>query len=204
MSRCNAAFKKRILLLCYDALEAEGFTRFRKEDVDCPIHDGFHCWVGLNTGLYSDRLDIVPNVGLHVVPIEKLCAQLERRKYNRGVATYAVNMGVIPSAAEERAFAFGPQQSDAFVMAECKRLARLYATSGLEYATSIASYEALLPLLREGAPWLGGKPESYAVGLYLAGQTQEACAFVKEFVKEQPVHFRDFAAAFLEYMAQMA
>jgi hypothetical protein len=80
MNRVNAALRKRILSNCLDALEASGFTRYRTGDVDWPIENGVHCWVGLNTGLYPDRVDLLPFVGLHVVPIMRLCATLEGRK----------------------------------------------------------------------------------------------------------------------------
>ncbi|TXT20453.1 MAG: hypothetical protein FD134_2898 [Gallionellaceae bacterium] len=33
MTRCDAQFKKAVMLKVYDAFEAAGFTRFRKEDV---------------------------------------------------------------------------------------------------------------------------------------------------------------------------
>lgn len=42
---CDASFKNKIRPACYDALEQEGFTRFRNEGMDWPLHDGFHCWV---------------------------------------------------------------------------------------------------------------------------------------------------------------
>ena len=51
MRRCNATFKNAVRLRCYDALEQEGFVRFRKEGVDWPLNNDFHFWLGLNTGL---------------------------------------------------------------------------------------------------------------------------------------------------------
>lgn len=200
MTRCDAQFKKAVMLKVYDAFEAAGFTRFRKEDVDWPLHDGFHAWVGLNTALYPDRVDITPNVGVHVVPIEKLCALRGGKypyKYDRGVATYAINIGMLDAVGDERAFAFGPQQSEAFIEAECRRLAQIYATAGLDYARSIASYEALLPLFQEYVDSLGLYPERVASCLYLMGRKAEAREFVVGFLDGHRDYFEGFAAPFL-------
>lgn len=197
MSRCNAAFKKDIRLKCYDALERNGFTRFAKEGVDWPLDAGFHCWVGLNTGLYSDRVEINPFVGVHVVPIGRLRAALEGCKYDRGVATYAIPMGEILPVRNERAFAFTPEQSDSFVDSETQRLAVLYANAGLAYARSIASYKALLPLLEGRVEMLGGYPERIACCLYLMGEISRARAFVDDFLAREPDYFDSFGGPFL-------
>lgn len=203
MTQCDAEFKKTIRLKCYDALEAAGFTRFRKEGVDWPLHDGFHAWVGLNTALYPDRVDITPNVGVHVVPIERL-GEIKGgkypRKYDRRAATYSINIGTLEAAGDERAFVFGPKQSKAFIDAECKRLAHIYATAGLDYARSIASYEALLPLLQENVDSLGGFPESVASCLYLMGRKAEALEFVIDFLARHRDYFEGFANPFLEML----
>lgn len=200
MTRCDAQFKKAVMLKVYDAFEAAGFTRFRKEGVDWPLHDGFHAWVGLNTALYPDRVDITPNVGVHVVPIHKLCTLTGGKypyEYSRSHATYAINIGTLEAVGDERAFAFGPQQSEAFIDAECQRLARVYATAGLDYARSIASYEALLPLLQENVESLGLYPERVACCLYLMGRKAEARQFVEEFLGRHRDYFEGFAVPFL-------
>lgn len=201
---CGAAFKKAILLKCYGALERRSFTRFRKQDVDWPIHDGFHAWVGLNAALDSDRVDLIPLVGLYVVPIERLWTSLTigkwPGKYDRGSATYSVNMETVEAVADERAFAFAPQQSEGFIDSECDRLARIYATGGLDYARSVASYEALLPLFREEVNWLGAFPERYASCLYLMGRKGEARAFVEEFLPKKREYFEEFATPFLKML----
>jgi hypothetical protein len=197
LMRCDATFKESILLRCYDALEQEGFKRFRKHNVDWLIHDAFHCWTGLNTGLYPDYVEISPFVGIHVVPIEKLHVLKGRRRYDRGIATYAIHMGEIAAASNEPAFMFTREQSDSFIDSEARRLAELYATVGLEYACSIASYEALLPLLQSRLDMLGGYPESVASCLYLMGRVTEARNFVERFLAKEPNYFRDFAQPFL-------
>lgn len=202
--RVDGAFEKRILVSLLDALEAEGFSRYRKQKLDWPIHDGFHCWVGLNTAVEPDRVKVTPLVGLHVVQIMRLCTTLEGRKYDRGVATYAVNMGQIEGVADERAFAFAPQQSPEFIASEAKRLATLYAGPGLEFARSLASYEALLPRLRERVPMLGGYPERVASCLYLMGRKEEGRAFVETFLAKETDYFRGFAVPFLKCLTKAA
>jgi hypothetical protein len=187
----NAEFKRTILLASYEALEREGFTRFRKEDVDRPINEGFHCWVGLNTGLYPDHVAISPFVGVHAPPMMKLAAQLEAEKYNRGYATYAVHMGEI--APNENAFHF-TRSTD--IAAEAKRLARLYASVGLSYAQSIADYSTLLPLLEERAPRLGGYPQRVACCLYLMGRIDDAQRYASTLLPNR--YLASFAASFLE------
>lgn len=204
MTQCDAEFKKAVMLKVYDAFEAAGFTRFRTEGVDWPLDDGFHAWVGLNTALYPDRVDITPNVGVHVVPIHKLYSSLDKGKYatpyDRRVATYAINIGTLEAAGDERAFAFGPQQSEAFIEAECKRLAHIYATAGLDYARSIACYEVLLPLLQQNVDSLGGYPERVASCLYLMGRKTEAREFVIDFLARRQDYFEGFANPFLEML----
>jgi len=197
MTPCNGAFKKAVRLKCYDALEREGFTRFAKEGVDWPLFDGFHCWVGLNTGLYPGRVEVNPFVGVHVVPIAKLRV-LEGRRYDRSIATYAIHMGELFGARDEQAFAFTTTQGNIFIASEAQRLARLYATVGLNYARSIANYEALLPLLKGRLHMLGGYPENVACCLLLMGQVNEAYTFVQDFLAQEPSYFRGFAIPFLD------
>ena len=187
----NAEFKRTILLVSYEALESEGFTRYRKEDVDRPINESFHCWVGLNTGLYADHVAISPFVGVHSPPIMKLAAQLEGWKYNRGDATYAIHMGEI--APDENAFQF-TRSTD--IAAEAKRLAKLYASVGLSYSQSIAGYSTLLPLLEERTPMLGGYPQSVACCLYLMGRIDDAQRYASTLLPNR--YLASFAAAFLE------
>ena len=199
IERCDAAYKRVVLLKCYEALAAAGFTHYRKEDVDWPLGNGFHCWVGLNTGLEKEYVRINPFVGVHVVPIEKLWTSLKTGKYpgkyNRGYATYAVHMGEL--APHEPVFEF-TRQTD--IEVEAARLARLYVNVGLPYAQSIASYEQLLPLLQSRIPMLGGYPESTAACLYLMDRKDEARAFVEDFLKDHRDYFEGFAVPFLKLL----
>lgn len=202
MKQCNASFRDGILLKCYDALEESGFVRFRKEGVDWPLTGGFHSWVGLNTGLYADCVAISPFTGIHVVPIARLCT-VDGRKYDRAVATYAIAMGELPEAFDERGFTFTPTQSEQFIDAEVQRLAYLYASVGLGYARSIASYEKLLPLLRSRLGMLGGHPERVACCLYLMGEVEQAKEFTATFWKKKPEYFSAFAHPFLNMIKEL-
>jgi len=193
--KCDVAFKRTVLLHCYAALEKAGFERFRNEDVDWPLENGFHCWVGLNNNLERDYFQINPFVGVHVVPIMKLYTSLEGRKYDRGNTTYALHMGeLVP---EECVFRFTRRT---YIEAEAARLARLYATVGLLYSQSIATYERLLPLLQERVPMLGAYPERVAACLYLMGRKEEAEAFVEDFFKTHRDYFKGFAIPFLKLL----
>lgn len=196
-SPCNAAFKQEVLLACYEALTAVGFTRYRKDNVDWPLENGFHCWVGLNTGLYAECVQVNPFVGIHVVPIDKLWTSIKTgkhpSKYNRGVATYALHMGFL--VPHEKVFEF-TRETD--IAEEAARLAQLYVDVGLPYAKSIASYESLLPLLQERIEMLGAYPERVASCLYLMGRVEDAREFTENFLSKKKDYFEGFAAPFLE------
>lgn len=180
---------------CYAALEAEGFTRHRVNSIDWPLGSGFHCWVGLNKAPDENTFEINPFVGIHVVQIEELWTIMKARDYRRSSATYAIHMGeIVP---DERAFIFTPTSN---VEAEAKRLAHLYATVGLNYAKSIASYQALLPLLEERVEMLGAYPERVACCLYLMGRVREAEEFTIKFCDREPEYFGHFAESFLAYV----
>jgi hypothetical protein len=198
---CDAAYKKVVLLKCYDALEAVGFTRFRKEAVDWPLVNGFHCWLGLNSNLEKDYVQINPFVGVHVVPIEKLWTSEKtgkyKAKYNRSLATYALHMGHF--APNETVFRFAPPMD---VDVGAARLAKLYSTVGVAYARSIAAYEHLLPLLQDRIEMLGAYPERVACCLYLMGRAKEARIFVEDFLPKNREYFEGFAVPFLKKLAE--
>lgn len=195
------AFQQTVLHKCYGALEAAGFTRFRKEGADWPLNDGFHCWVGLNGNPGKEHFEVNPFVGIHVVAIEKLWTATKTGKYparySRSTATYAVHMGTLMP--HEPVFDF-TQRTD--VDAEAKRLANLYATIGLSYVQSVASYERLLPLLQERVPMLGAYPERVAACLYLMDRKEEARIFVEDFLKDHRDYFEGFAEPFLKLLTR--
>jgi hypothetical protein len=184
---CNAAFKKEILQICYEELTLVGFVRFRKWDIDLPLDEMFNCWVGLNTGLYQTHVQISPFVGIHAVEIERMCAALSGNagdKYNRAIATYPVHMGELEPA--EQVFQFSTETDN---RAAARRLAQLYATSGLQFAKSIVSYDALLPLLESRVKMLGGYPQRVTSCLYLMGRGEEALSFARTLAAERPEYF---------------
>lgn len=158
--------------------------------------NGFHGWVGLNTGLENEHLDINPFVGIHVAPIMKLYTSLEGRKYSRSTATYAVHMGEL--APQEPSFRFTRKTN---IEAEAHRLARLYVDIGLPYALSIGTYDRLLPLLHERVKSLGGYPERVASCLYMMDRKDEARDFTKAFLEDHRSYFEAFAVPFLKLLA---
>lgn len=205
MDKCNASYKACVLNLCLISLTRAGFRRYRKDSVDYPINNNFTAWVGLNTGLYPDHVEINPFVGVTSANLDKMWFGLSGKKYpgpNARPATYAIHLGELESARNEFAFAFAPKQSDAFVKAECDRLAALYKMEGLTFAKSIASYEALLPFLRKKVSMLGGYPERVACCLHLLGRNDEARQFVEQFRQAKPNYFEPFASAFMMLVDQ--
>ena len=198
--RCDAAFKQIVLGNCYDALAQSGFTRFRKHAVDWPFGNDFHCWVGLNSAVFPQYVEINPFVGVHVIPIEKLWTGLKvgryPAEYNRHHATYALHLGEL--APEEPVFRF---TRDSDVVALASRLTQLYIRVGLRYAESISDYERLLPLLHSRVERLGAYPERYACCLYLLGRVADARMFTEDFVKRRRDYFEGFATPFLKRLA---
>jgi hypothetical protein len=197
MEVCDAAFKRAVRLCCYGALERNGFSRFRREGVDWPLEGGFHCWVGLNTGLYKEYVQINPFVGVHAVPVEKFWTSIMigEQKYDRGHASYAIHLGKI--APHAKVFRF-TRATD--IDAEAERLARLYVDVGLPFAKSIATYDALLPLLVKRSESLGAYPYKVAACLFLTGRTGEARLFIEDFMNRHPRDLRQiekFAIPFL-------
>jgi hypothetical protein len=197
--QCDATFKQAVLMACYDAISAAGFTRFRKKGVDWAFDGDFHCWVGLNSALESEHVDINPFVGVHVVPIEKLWTAVKvgkyPGKYSRAAATYARHMGELTP--DEPMFRFTPHTD---VDTEAGRLARLYSSAGLTYARSIAKYELLLPLLQGRVEMRGAYPEKVASCLYLMGRKKEAEDFVRQYLAKNQGYFEGFAVPFLKVL----
>jgi hypothetical protein len=199
MQPCDAAFKKHVRFRCFEALQREGFVRFRKESVDWPLDDNFHFWLGLNTGLKPNYIEINPFVGLHVVQIGRLIALVQKTnsksKYHREYATYAIHIGEI--APRERVVRF-TRETD--IDAEATRLAKLCVAMGLPFAKSIASYEKLLPLLDQRVHTLGEYPERVACCLYLMGRIADSYTFAKNFLIKEPKYFEQFAIPFIDML----
>jgi hypothetical protein len=196
--RCDAAFRQSVLRQCYDALTEVGFNRYSKTGVDWPLGNGFNCWVGLNNVLEPQYVEVNPFVGVHVEPIEQLTSIKSGKypkKYDRGIATYAVYMGDLAPSEPEFRFT---RQTD--IKKEATRLARLYVNVGLPYVESISTYERLLPLLESRVSMLGGYPESKAACLYLMDRKSEARAFAEDFLKTHRDYFEGFALPFLKML----
>jgi hypothetical protein len=189
--RCDSAFENAVLRRCYTALSAAGFVRFQKGAVDWPFDADFHCWVGLEAALKKDHVMITPLFGLHAVPIMKLCATLERKRYRRAAPTYVNDAAELTSHAPPFRFT---RHSD--IDAVAARVARLYARVGLARAKSIAHYESLLPLLQARVGLLPEYPQRAAACLYLMGRTEEARSFTQRYRAGHGDTLEDFAVAF--------
>ena len=187
----NARFKFTVIEACCKALSDAGFQTFRKHNVDWPINHEFRAWVGLNTGLYADRVEISPFTGVHSVEIERLWTKIARSPYDRRFATYAIFLGEL--APNERRFIF---RTDVDLELESIRLALSYSNLGMAYSNSIASLAALEPLLKSRVSMLGGYPERYACCLHLQSRYEEALYFLRGFTADHPHFNRDFTANF--------
>jgi hypothetical protein len=197
----DSTFKREVLIQCYDALEGRGFTRFRKDGVDRLIRDQFYCWVGLNTAVHKDNIEINPFVGIHVTTLEKMWTSLKRGKYpgkyDRSVATYAVHLGeLVP---DEAAFQFYLKTD---LKSEGERLADIYIKFGLIFAEEISTYETLLPMLYKRVDMLGGYPERFACCLFLMNRYEEARVFSEDILLREPDYFEGFANPFLKLFEQ--
>lgn len=199
--KCDVSFKNGVLSECYDSLQRQGFSRYKKWGVDFPINNGFHCWVGLNTALYPDRLELIPNVGVHVVPIEKLICDLDNgayaKKYDRSIATYSIGLWEV-CGQENHTFCFFPEQSSSLISAECSRLASLYSSDGLRFARGISNYGKLSELLADRVDSLGRVPERYATCLYMLGKKLEAKEFLECFPADYKKYIEGFSLPFID------
>lgn len=189
---------------CDTALVEIGFNRPRRGTRYLEITEDFLGWVGLNQGRHGDFLRINPFVGIHCVPLMKLCDELEGKKYKKGsIATIAVHLGEICPDVDQ--FIFRPGEH---IQSEALRLSIEIGKRGVPWMTKHASYEAILPIIEDNVPTLGGYPERVAAAYYLMGEKEKARNFVEEQRSklktehnEYQPFFENFAEPFLRLMA---
>ncbi|HWT99689.1 MAG TPA: hypothetical protein VN229_18795 [Terriglobales bacterium] len=201
MQRANAAFRDFAIDQCCARLEQTGLRRHAKGSgsLFAPINDAFQYWVGLNSGLYLTRVSLTPHFGVHVPQLDELVAEIRKssepkRKYDKRIATYTRAHTQLIKSPPQLDFAPAEDIEDSL-----ERLVNLSTQVGLPFARSIASYEALLPLLRERVSMLGGYPERVACCLALMGQAEKALDFLREFAATDS-HGKRFAV-FIEAFA---
>lgn len=194
-SEINRTFANNVLSLCVEKFVDAGFTKFKGSNIYMKSKNGFHGWVGLNQGLYSDRFQINPYVGIHCEPIERLISQLRGTQYDRCIASLSTHMGSL--APQEDIVVFYPEQQ---LELEVERLVNLYVTYGLPYYKEHQTYESLLPYFLDKAELLGGYPESIAVTYFLMGEYEASKGFVEAFRRKEPDYFETFATAFSKYV----
>ncbi|WP_439498741.1 hypothetical protein [Bosea sp. (in: a-proteobacteria)] len=201
MQVCDSTYRDEVVEGCRDALVANGFTRYRKRDVDYPFLDGFHCWVGLASEMQPDCIKIYPQVGVHAVNIEKLWSRLTTGKYainyNRAQCTYGGPLSGLTDGTAVTTFSRGCSISQ-----QAERLATLYLEFGVPYARSLAGYEALLPELKTRIPILGGYPQRVAACLYLMGRKEESLEFADHLRSLQIPQLDDFALSFVNMVKE--
>lgn len=189
----SAALRDYVRAECVEALKRHGFIEIRKTWPIKYINDDFRCWVGLNFGVYGGTVSLSPFIGVHGEKLDRLAAVLAGRKYDGRCASYAVHMGEI--APHEPTFEFFDR---ADTSGKIERLATLYAQSGFQFSQDIASYAALLPLLHERTPMLGGFPERYAICLLKLGRREEAIGYVTRLAEDQE-HLTAFCENFVRH-----
>jgi hypothetical protein len=155
----------------------------------------------LNKGNHGAMVRVNPFVGTHAIEVMRLQAELGGSKYVKGgSASYASHIGeLLP---DEYAFEFHVGED---LTAEAERLAQCIAGPGLKYMKSISTYDALLPLVAERMPMLGGYPERYVLILFLTGKQELAVDFIdkvlrkeEDFAQYNHDSFNKFASNFLK------
>lgn len=198
----NLEFVSSVKSACEAALVRRGFRRLRRHEVALDISSDFLGWVGLNVGNYATHVKVNSFVGIHCTPLMRMVANLEAEKYQLGsVATYAVHLAELFPALLSFQFA-----SDSDAPGKAAALAEATCEYGIPYMRSLASIEALLPLLRARVKSLGGFPERYAAALRLAGKEDEARAFVElrrlEYSMEETAVRESFDRFAIPFLAQ--
>jgi hypothetical protein len=161
---------------CETALVNVGFQRLRRGCIVYEIDPDFLGWVGLNRGVHTGFVRINPFVGIHCISVMKLCAEIEGGAYKKGaIATFAVHLGKLRPKVDVFEF-----HGEGDIAPESRRLAETVVDGGLPFMRAHASYEAILPVLEERVPTLGGYPERVAATLYRMGQVARARDFVIE------------------------
>lgn len=139
-----------------------------------PLSEQSLGWVGLNAGHHENFTRINPFIGVHCPAIMKMTAAAGGKRYRaKEIATFAVFLGTLCPHVKQFIFT---DETD--VSAEAERLSAVVAEFGIPYMKKIANYPALLPLLEERIPSLGGYPQRYAAALYLGGDEERAIEFI--------------------------
>lgn len=155
---------------CDHELVDLGFKRPRKGTRYLEITKDFLGWAGLNRGRVEGHLRINPFIGIHCVPIMKLRAELQGKKYQKGrYATYAVHLGEISPHSDQFVF-----ESESDIVSEARRLSVTIGNHAVPWMLGHANYGSLLPLIETRFEMLGGYPQSLALGYFLSGTPKKA------------------------------
>lgn len=173
----SSDFKKVVFNECEEQFKLQNFLVPRKLCVLLPFNDQFIGWVGMNSAVNNDSVEINPFVGIHCPGIFEIEEKLLDLKYKFGSsATTAIHLGEI--CPEVRAFHFYSSEPES-VKIEAERLVSTIVKFGVPYMHSISSYKALIPLLKERVNMLGGFPESYAIALFKNNELEKCIEFLE-------------------------
>lgn len=169
----NGKFKRRVLDACEAALVRHGFRRVRMHTIALDISPDFQGWVGLNTGLYHDRVCVAPAVGIHCVPLMRLICSLDERHYKvSDIATFAFSLNTFKKGIDPFNF-----MSEEDLEHESERLAS-FVEQYVPLMRDFSSYEAVVAVSKWRSDMLGGYPEKAAAALFLMGRSEEARAWL--------------------------
>jgi hypothetical protein len=173
-------YPDEVVHACIAALTPLSIRKVRPGIAVFRIDAHFLGWLGFNQRADQSFARIYPNFGVHCVPIEEALCKARNHTYRAGaVATLSYPLGVACPNVEQFVVESGEQVAD-----EAARLALAIRTCGVSFVRGLASYQELLPRLREHVGSFGGYPERYAIGLYLTGKRQESLAFLRELIEE--------------------
>jgi len=185
--------------ICELALVDVGFKRPRKGTRYWEFSEQWLGWVGLNQGNHHDYIKINPFIGVHCVPLTKLWRKIEGQRYQKGnYATIAIHLGEI--CPDVDTFLFFKNKPGKW-RKEAKRLAKTIKKHGLPYMEAHTSYEAILPILEQHVPMMGGYPERVILTHYLMGNVDTAKSLTLERLtqyKNGETSFEHFAKNFGE------
>ena len=166
---------KEVDKACYNALAALG-VQLKYGLGTWPIDEHFSGWIGLNQGVHPTFVRVNPNIGIHCVAVMKLVAEARGVKYRKGeYPTHSCFIGTRCPDVLQLIF-----ENEADLLPEATRLAEIIDQYGVPYIHSLASYDALLPLLHADVDNGDGFSATYAAALYLSGDTQGAFRFLEE------------------------
>ncbi|WP_145002941.1 hypothetical protein [Pseudomonas oryzihabitans] len=168
------ALAKEFRGLLNKAFRNEGFvgaTNFYK-----PMDDDWYAFVSVAIGKWYGFYWANYNIGVHWVPVEKLCATCLGSKYDKRIASYGYEVKAATGIALDLKF------SDSDGAAETVDIAlRLWREKVGSYLRKMANEQEAERKIKINVGMMGGNPQRYAALLKYTGQGAKCEAFLSEF-----------------------